>query len=72
MRTIELYRWRLTSPITGRRYTSGYLMTEADARELDPTAERVAGTQEDRQVPDDPLESTSTGGPMRSLPLRRP
>ena len=69
MRTIELYRWRLTSPITGRRYTSGYLMTEADARDLDPTAERIDSSREVRTVPDDPQH---TGALMQGLPLRPP
>lgn len=46
MKTKELWRWRLRNKITGRPYTSRYVMTEADAMELDPLAERVAFSKE--------------------------
>jgi hypothetical protein len=52
MHTIELWRWRLTSPITGKRVATRYRMTAADAMAQDPTAEPVLGTLEMRSVPD--------------------
>ena len=54
MKTKEL--WRLRSEITGRLYSSRYVMTEADAMELDPLAERVAFSKEARLVPENDIE----------------
>lgn len=51
---LDLWRWRVTDPDTGRRYTTTHRMTEADARALDPGAERIPGTLEVREVPADP------------------
>ena len=51
MRTLDLWRWRLTDPDTGRGYTTRHRMTDADALAQDPKAERGAGSLEQRQVP---------------------
>ena len=40
-----LYRWRITDPRTGKQYTARYYMTEADALKLDPSAEKVPGSE---------------------------
>jgi hypothetical protein len=62
---IDLWFWRVTDPVSGRRYTTRHRMVEADALDLDPGAARVTGSQELRQVPDDPL-ALSTNGWQRS------
>ena len=61
MHTVELWRWRLTDPATGRAYRTRYVMTQEDAFALDPGAQRVEGTLERRQVPDGPHEHHHTG-----------
>jgi hypothetical protein len=78
-RTLELYRWRLTDPWSDRRTTTSYVMTQADARSLDPRAEPVEGSLERRLVPDDWREMStsawqSRGGPddHRGLPPAQP
>ena len=60
MHTVELWRWRLTDPTTGRTYRTRYVMRQADAIALDPGAQRVEGTLERRQVPDGPHEYQHT------------
>lgn len=60
MQTIELYRWRVTDPATGSRYTTRHLMTEADAKATDPAAELVPGTREVRPVLEDPFEASTS------------
>lgn len=54
MAKLELWRWWVTDPERGVRYATRHRMTEADALALDPTAERVPGTLEVREVADDP------------------
>ncbi len=46
MQHIDLYRWRVTDPVSGRRYVTRYPMSEANARDLDPKAERIDGSHE--------------------------
>ena len=47
MPTKHLWRWRLTSEVTGRRYTSRWVMSEADALALGAlTARAPAGAKE--------------------------
>ena len=60
MHTIDLWRWVITDPLSGRRGPTRYRMTEADALATDPTAERVPGTLERREVPDGPGEHQLT------------
>ncbi len=60
MHTIELWRWRLTDPASGRTYNTRHVMTEADALALDPRAQRVEHTRELRSVPDGPHEHAHT------------
>lgn len=60
MPTIHLWRWRLTSEITGRRYSSRWVMSEADALALDPTAERLPHSLEVREVPEGGLRAHGT------------
>lgn len=49
MHTITLWRWHITDD-RGRRVATRYRMTEAEALQADPTAERIPGTEETRQV----------------------
>jgi hypothetical protein len=46
MKFIDLYRWRVTDKVSGRRYVTRYPMSEANALDLDPQAERVEGSHE--------------------------
>jgi hypothetical protein len=46
MQVIDLYRWRVTDLVSGRRYITRYPMSEANAKDLDPKAERIAGSHE--------------------------
>lgn len=55
MATLHRWRWRITDPDSGRGSTTRYRMTERDALATDPRAERVEGSLEVLQVPDDPL-----------------
>jgi hypothetical protein len=41
MEVLELYRWRVTDPVSGRRYITRYPMSEVNAKHLDPQAERI-------------------------------
>lgn len=52
MKILELWRWRVTDPDTGRAYQTRHRMTEADAMLLDPRASRVPGSLEVRSVPE--------------------
>ena len=49
MSTITLHRWIVTTR-DGKRRPARHLMTEADALATDPTAERIPGTEDVRQV----------------------
>ena len=64
-RTIELWLWRVTDPVSHRRYITRYRMPEADALDLDPAAERVQGSLESRQVPIDPMVNSTSGWQRR-------
>jgi hypothetical protein len=64
-RSIDLWRWRITDPVSHRCYVTRYRMTEADALDLDPAAERVPGSQELRQVPTDPMALSTSGWQRR-------
>jgi len=46
MQIIDLYRWRVTDQVSGRCYVTRYPMSEANAKDLDPKAERVEGSHE--------------------------
>jgi hypothetical protein len=65
MHTIELWRWRVTDPVTGRVYRTLHRMTAADALAIDPKAQRIEHTLELRTVPDGPHEfqHTNASGP---------
>lgn len=65
-KTIELWRWMVTDPATGRRYTTRHRMQKRDALDMDPAAVRVEGTLEERQVPDDPMTALSASGAQRA------
>jgi hypothetical protein len=56
MKPLELWRWRIHSPITGRLFTSRYAMTEADALVCDPLAARLPYSKEVRMVPENDEE----------------
>jgi len=65
---IELWHWRVTDPVSRRRYVTRYRMTEASALDFDPTAERVEGSLERRVVRDD-LQSISARAGQRADPV---
>jgi hypothetical protein len=65
MNTIELWPWRVTDPVSHRRYVTRYRMAESDAFDLDPAAERVPGSREVRQVPTDPMALSTSGWQRR-------
>ena len=46
---MTLYKWRVTDQITGKRYVARYYMTEADALKLDPSAEKIPGSEYEPQ-----------------------
>jgi len=48
---VELWRWRLRDDI-GRLHTTRYAMSETDAMEMDPLAERLPWSLEVRMVPE--------------------
>jgi len=50
MKTIELWLWCVTDPVSRRRYVTRYKMSEVDACDFDPAAERVPGSQELHEV----------------------
>lgn len=52
MKTLDLYRWRVTDPVSRRRYITRYPLSEANARDFDPCAERIEGTHERIMVPE--------------------
>lgn len=64
-RTLELWRWSVTDPVSRRRYVTRCRMTEADALDLDPAAEHVPGSQELRQVSTDPMVNSTSGWQRR-------
>lgn len=39
-----MWRWRILDPVRKRRFTTSYLMTEAEALAKDPTAEKAPDT----------------------------
>lgn len=64
MPTLHLWRWRLTNPVTGKLYTTRYAMSEPDALQMSPDAQKVPGSYERREVPDHPvMHSTTFKGP---------
>jgi hypothetical protein len=48
---LKLWRWRMHG-INGKLYTTRYVMTEAEALQLDPQGQRVQASLEARQVPE--------------------
>jgi len=60
MHTVDLYRWRLVDSWTGKTYITRCRMSEADALDLDPHAQRIEGSLERRTVPDGPHEHADT------------
>ena len=65
MNTIELWLWRVTDPVSHRCYVTRYRMTEVDALDLDPAAERVPGSQEIRKIPTDTMALSTSGWQRR-------
>lgn len=55
MKPIEKWRWRIHG-INGRTHVTHYSMTEGDALECDPQAERLDWTREVRPVPETEAE----------------
>jgi hypothetical protein len=42
MREVKVYQYRVEDPITGRRYLTGYKLTEGEAAERYPGGERFS------------------------------
>ncbi len=53
MVTKHYWRWVVTEEWSSRRIKTRHHMTEADALERDPTAEKIPGTYECREIPED-------------------
>jgi len=51
---IKLWHWRVTDKVSRRHFITRYRMTQADALDFDPAAERIEGSLERRVVRDDP------------------
>lgn len=51
---IELWHWRVTDKVSRRDFITRHRMTQADALDFDPAAERVEGSLERRVVRCDP------------------
>ena len=47
---IELWHWRVTDKVSRRHFITRHRMTQADALDFDPAAERVEGSLERRVV----------------------
>lgn len=62
MNTIELWHWRVTDPVSRCRYVTRYRMTQANALDFDPGAQRVEGSLERRAVRDDLQSITAPAG----------
>jgi len=79
MKPLELSRWRLHGPITGRLFTSRYAKTGADALDVDPLAVRLPCSNVVHMVPenDDEMDRLRTSTivvprlPTRRLSYRR-
>ena len=41
MQELDLYLWRVTDRVSGRRYITRHPMSEVSAKDLDPAAERI-------------------------------
>jgi hypothetical protein len=67
--TIELWLWRVTDPVSGRTYVTRYRMSEANALDFDPAAERVPGSREVRELHESPRAPNAIGRP-RPQPVR--
>lgn len=52
--TLELWHWRVTDKVSRRQFITRHRMTQADALDFDPAAERIEGTLERRVVRADP------------------
>jgi hypothetical protein len=59
---MELWHWRVTDKVSRRQFITRHRMTQADALDFDPAAERVEGSLDRRVVRGDP----------RSIPHERP
>ena len=52
MKTVEFWCWWVVDEVTGKRRATRHKMTEPEALERHPGAERVAGTMELRSMPE--------------------
>jgi hypothetical protein len=67
MKQLELWRWRVRG-VGGKVHTTRYVMTEEEALQRHPGAQRAPGTLELRDVPQTPAEMARqlTGAGIRS------
>ena len=67
MKTLELYRWEHTDPLTGKTIKTRYLLSEDVARSRLVNPVRLDHTLERRHVPDSPADWHMTGA-FRNAP----
>jgi hypothetical protein len=68
VRTLELYRWLHTDPLTKKRIRTRYLLSADDARTRLVDAEAITHTLERRLVPEHVGEEQHTSVLARSKP----
>ena len=71
MKTLELYRWEHTDPLTGKTIKTRYLLSEDVARSRLVNPVRLDHTLERRVVPDSPAEWHMTGA-FRNIAATKP
>lgn len=64
MQILDLYRWRVTDPVSRRCYITRYPLSEVNAKDLDPGAERIEGSHERIMVPTLVLPPSAQRRPM--------
>lgn len=62
MHTITRWRWLVLDPERGIRYATRHHMTQAEALETDPGAERIEASRQVLDVPDGQDEHQMTSG----------
>ena len=67
---IEVWHWRVTDPVSRCRYVTRYRMTELNALDFDPAAERIEGSLE-RLVVHVDQQAISTRSGYRVEPVNR-
>jgi hypothetical protein len=74
MKKVERWRWDIESTsVPGKRVKTNYHLTEEEALERDPCAERLPGTLEISEVPEtlEEISNATYGRGMRGWTMRR-